>query len=61
MVLYLQGYKYAGLQTSYCFCGNAGYDKYGENPRGCNAVCNGDAMSNCGGGWHNQVYETGKE
>jgi len=46
-----RGYTYFGRQwKGECWCGNSGYDKHGEEPRGCD--CDGRHVGN----WRNCVY-----
>ena len=55
---YLQGYSYAGVQSSsYCFCGNS-YGKYGSSAA-CSKQCAGDANQICGGHWSNTIMRLG--
>ena len=52
------GFKYFGVQYGkQCFCGNEGYDKYGQVAANrCNVNCPGDSKLSCGGTWVSDVY-----
>lgn len=56
------GYPYAGMQYGqHCFCGFS-FDKYGEDPDGCNDQCSyspDESDMTCGDTWRNSVYATG--
>lgn len=53
-----KGFKFAGLQnSSACYCGNSGFDKYGRNENSCTMKCSGNENQICGDQSSNSIYE----
>uniref|UniRef100_A0A1I8HTR8 WSC domain-containing protein n=1 Tax=Macrostomum lignano TaxID=282301 RepID=A0A1I8HTR8_9PLAT len=52
-------YRYFGLQSTSCFCGNH-FGKYGQGAEGsCSIKCSANKNQMCGGGWYNNLYASG--
>ncbi len=63
IIIFLQGFVYAGLQNgNECHCSDS-FGKHGKtNSDGdCNKPCTGDPNQMCGAGWKNSIYTTGNE